>query len=471
MKKIILAAGLLVTFGLTFNACVKKDFDTPPDTSSYDPNLTVTSTIAEIQQLSTGRVITDDLTISGIVVMDDKSGNYYKKIVIQDTTGGIEILIDQNNLYNDYPIGRKVYVKLKGLFLGSYGQNLQLGYTPDASGSLSNIPFVEVDQFIVKANYPNTIIPDTLTLAELANPNNAKKHLNTLVAIKNVEFGSAFINAPYAQIASLASATNLTVQDCNGGIITMRNSGYAKFQPIMTPAGNGTLLGIYTRYNNTPQIYIRDTSDVQFTELRCDGTLPGPPALITIDSVRKLYSGNTVTLKNIMVGGIVISDRVNGNIQSQNLILQNGDKGIMIRFTGGTPSFNLGDSVVINIADANLERFNNLLQINGVLLSKASLKGTGTVNPKVITVNDLNTNFDTYESTLVKIMNCTFTSSGSYTGNKNFKDATGTFVLYTGSGATFANESLPNAQVNITGIVGVFSSTRQLQLRKLSDVE
>src|SRR5690554_4227010 len=136
---------------LLFTACVKKDFKPPIDNSQYDPELHVTHTIQEIQTLPQGQMIEEDIIIQGVVVMDDKSGNYYKKIVFQDETGGIEILLDQNNLYNDYPIGRKIYVKLNGLYLGNYGSNLQIGYTPDASGALSQIPFILIDNYIVKA--------------------------------------------------------------------------------------------------------------------------------------------------------------------------------------------------------------------------------------------------------------------------------------------------------------------------------
>src|ERR1700744_119412 len=85
-------------------ACIKKQYKGPPDTSGYDPHLSVTHTIAQLLALPVGSAITEDVIISGIVIMDDKSGNYYKKIVIQDSTGGIEMELDQNNLYNDYPV-------------------------------------------------------------------------------------------------------------------------------------------------------------------------------------------------------------------------------------------------------------------------------------------------------------------------------------------------------------------------------
>jgi hypothetical protein len=40
---------------------------------------------------STPVKVTDDLIISGIVNADDKDGNFYKVITLQDSTGGIQI--------------------------------------------------------------------------------------------------------------------------------------------------------------------------------------------------------------------------------------------------------------------------------------------------------------------------------------------------------------------------------------------
>lgn len=294
MKSFYTAALGLLLLGTSVHitSCLKKDYDAPPDNRNFDPGLPVTHTIAQVQEMQQGVKIDSNVVISGVVVMDDKSGNYYKKIVIQDTSGGIEILVDQNNLYNDYPIGRKVYVKCKGLYVGNYGSNLQIGFTPDANGGLSNIPAVTSTDHIIKANYPNTITPDTLTLEDLKSPTAAKKHLNTLVAIKNVEFASNSSGVPYAQLASLSSATNRTINDCNGETITLRTSGYAKFQPLLTPTGNGTIVGIYTRFNTTPQLYIRDTTDLNFVNDRCGGgNNPTPTVELLVENFNSATSG------------------------------------------------------------------------------------------------------------------------------------------------------------------------------------
>lgn len=260
---------VLGVFLLFFVSCLKKPYKGPPDTSGYDPQLTVTATIAELVAQPQEAVISDDIVVAGIVVMNDKNGNYHSKIVIEDNSGGIEVLLDQSSLYNDYPVGRKVYIKCRGLRLGNFGGNPQLGYTTDNTGAVTNIPAGLINDFVVKASYPNVIIPDTLTITQLTDTSFSYKHLNTLIAVKDVEF--ADIGISYAQAGSVASATGLTINDCSGNAIVLRTSGFAQFQPYKVPFGNGTITGIFTRYKNDLQLYIRDTTDVHFNAERCDG--------------------------------------------------------------------------------------------------------------------------------------------------------------------------------------------------------
>jgi len=478
MKKVLLASSLLFALTMQMTSCVKKDFDTPPDNSSYDPNLQVTHTIAEMKNFPKNTAIDTDAIIYGIVSMDDRSGNYYKKVVIQDSTGGIEILIDQNNLYNDYPVGRKVYVKLKGLYLGAYNDNPQLGATPDAAGGLSNIPFVEVDNYIVKANYPNPVVPDTFTLEELQNPANALASLNTLVAIKDVEFMDDAVDVPYAELATLASATSLNFRNCNDARMILRTSGYAKFQPMKTPGGRGVIVGIYTRFRNTPQLYIRDTSDVHFTNpIRCNGSEYAPPVLVTVDSLRNYYQGSDVTIPSMKIRGVVISDVANGNISNGNLVLQESStgKGISIYY-GGTLSYALGDSLEINISGATLKNFQGRLEVSGARVNKTIKLATNrTITPKTLTISAINNDIANLESTLVKIDNITWQAGQTYyngvAGNLQISDASGTILHFTAGGASFKNTLLPPAPItSVTGYLEIYNGITQFRLRNLNDV-
>jgi hypothetical protein len=286
MKRIFIAIISLFITGsaLTLSSCLKKEFDVPPNESGTDPKLNVSHTIAQLKGLPQAE-IKEEITISGIVSMDDRSGNYYKKLVIQDETGGIEVLIDQTNLYTDYPVGRKVYIHCKGLFLGSYHGLSQLGYTPDERGTLTQIPGPMVNDYLVKANFPNPIKVDTLTYAELKDPSANNERLNTLVAIRDVQFADADAGVPYTP-ATTSFSRSLSNCSSSGGIV-VRSSNYAKFQPLLTPTGQGVIVGIYTRYDDYAQLVIRDTSDVRFYNERCgSSSIP----LVTIDSIRKIFA-------------------------------------------------------------------------------------------------------------------------------------------------------------------------------------
>ena len=120
-------AAIVLTTCLISTSCEKK-FTDPPVTG--EPGIVATITIKDVKARYTSGVpvaITDDAVIEGIVSCDDKSGNYYQQIAIQDATGGVLLRLAGSNYYNNYPVGRKVFVKLKGLYLGQYSGTLQFG--------------------------------------------------------------------------------------------------------------------------------------------------------------------------------------------------------------------------------------------------------------------------------------------------------------------------------------------------------
>lgn len=464
---------LFLSLAVLFSSCFKKQYDVPADLRGYDPRLPVTHSIAQLLRFPEGIPIDPEVVVSGIVVMDDRSGNYYKKIVVQDSTGGIEVLAGQNNLYNDYPVGRKVYLKCRGLYLGADGFNPQLGYTPDAGGSLSDIPGLLLDDYIVKASFPHAVIPDTFSLSALSSPAQAKFRLNTLVAVKNAEFVPEHAGQPYAQPAAIASVTSLTLNDCDGGKITLRNSGYARFQPYLTPAGRGTVCGIYTRYNNAAQLYIRDTTDLGFYSPRCNGDSNLVTPVITVDSLRRMFTGSTVSLPPLKIRGIVISDKGNGNVSAGNVIFQggSGDRGIILYY-GSSAAWALGDSLEVTLTGCSLKAYNGKLEVEG--LSAANTLKLGTkkkVQPRQLSVAGLLSAPGMYESTLVMLRQVSFPAGAATyngtSGNLNLTDATGTIRHYCNISASFKDEPLPAGPVSsVTGYVDLYGGVAQLRIRR-----
>ena len=271
--------GLALMSSAVLNSCVKQSYDNPPDLSSYDPHLTVNLKIRDLVKpywgITTNPYRTlGDSTISGIVTADDHSGNFYKQIVIQDTTAGINVSVANTYLYNAYPIGRKVYIKLRGLILINYKGTPELVYTVGAgASSVAGIPPTLEDSFIVKASFPNTVTPVELRLTDMTGF--PYPYLNMLVKLDDMQFDTTSLNLAYAQPSGVAISTTRTLDGCVGGgtgstgSISLYNSGYASFYNATVPSGYGSITGILTLYGSTTQFQIRDTTDVQMTEPRC----------------------------------------------------------------------------------------------------------------------------------------------------------------------------------------------------------
>jgi DNA/RNA endonuclease YhcR with UshA esterase domain len=482
MKKFsFVVLALLGMSTVFFHSCVKKRYDNPPDTTTIDPNLPVNKTIWDLKQLyvANGGVnpyeIVDDFTIYGVVVADDRGGNYYKQIVIQDSTTGIPVLLSKNGLYNEYPVGRKVYIKCKGLYLGSYGNLIQLGAQPDATGSLTEIPSSLISKYVVKANFDlSQVVPKVVSISDLKNINGNLKLLSTLIQLDSVEFIGSDCGIEYADAPTLSSASERTVEDCAGNNVVLRTSGYSYFRTTLTPSGRGKLLAIYSRYNSTAQLSIRDTSDVAMGGPRCNANA----SLYTIRQIRDMYTGTSMTVgAGYKVKGIVISDKANKNINAQNIALQDATGGIVLRFESGATLPSLNDEVEVFISGGSLSMFNGVLQVSNLNSSNITKTGTGSVIPRVATIRQLLDSLDVWESTLVKINNAVFTSTGTYNGNRKIVDAatTDTITHFAFSAATFSAATVPTTPVSLTGILGEYttatSTTKQISVRTTTDVQ
>lgn len=265
MNKLLKISGLIAFAAIAvmaLNSC-KKAFDEPP--TYIDPNMTATMTIKQLKALYSGTgylTITGDDIISGIVVADDKSGNFYKSIVIQDSTAGILINMEGTNLYADYPVGRRVYVKVKNLILGNYGKLIQLGGFIDMSSgspSLGGILSARFNDHIIKGSIGNVVTPKVVSIGQLDDT-----YQNMLIRLEGMEFISADKGKTFADNVNLTSL-NRSLADLAGSTIVLRTSGYANFAGALTPVGYGTVDAIYSVFNSTKQLAIRDLNDLKLT--------------------------------------------------------------------------------------------------------------------------------------------------------------------------------------------------------------
>jgi hypothetical protein len=195
---------------------------------------------------------------------------------------------------------------------------------------------------------------------------------------------------------------------------------------------------------------------------------------IGIYDVRNLYKGSPVSLNVESLGGsnnisaTVISDHSAGNIPEGLLIVQDAQRldllrGIAIPLGAQAKDFVPGDSLVINIDGAELDRVDDVLQIKNITIDKIQKVGSG----KQVFATMTNTAkiaakpYD-YESTLVAIVKGGYeyspTEDQVISGDQTINDGFGTITLTTDASSSIAN--LPQYKMaNYYGII--FTKTVQ----------
>lgn len=474
MNKIItfLTAALLLS---GISSCVKDNFDNPPY-GGKDPNVVVNFSVDSVK----GRFVssgvnyqfTEDKTIVGIVTADDKSGNFYKQIVVQDSTGGIVLLLDGSSIYTSYPIGRRIAIKLKGLWVVQYKNLIQIAGSIAEDGSFNGIPSSLYDKFIIKGSYFHEVAPDTVSITQLNT--SSLYYQNRLILIKNIEYQLSDAGKPFADGYNKFSLSR-SIKDCSGHTLATYNSGFANFAYELTPSGNGSITCIYSVYSTSAQLLLRDPAmDLHLDSARCGGggVLAGPG----IANLRALFATGTTTIpSNTFITGVVISDLVGANTSSKSIILQDSLSGANIYFPAGH-SYPLNEKLKINVSGLTMQVYpvgTGSFEISGATTANVTDLGIGSITPRIATAAQLNTNFSIWESTLVTVTGATLSAGtgGTYSGTTNVTDLSGSIPMYTKSTASFAGTSYPTGTVSVTGIVTTYSSAAQLGLRNAADVQ
>jgi len=326
MNKILksITAVILVATAFTFSAC-KKNFDTPP--GAADPAIVANTSIKDLKALHTSAqaydIITSDLIISGVVVADDKSGNLYKQLFIEDATGGLQILLDANSLYGSYPVGRKIFIKCKDLCISDYNNTMQLGVKALVGGvpSLEGIPANLISKFVVGGSLNNPVVPTVVTFAQLnavyapANQPWQHPYIGRLIQLEDYAFTNP--STSYSDTSAYKSTLNRDIKHCSGSLLTVRNSAYASFAAQPLPTGRGSIVAIYTVFGTTKQLLLRNSDDVKFNGIYNCPLAPGEVFFENFDAIGA--NNGTLSLpnwKNIAeVGGVPYLNAIFGTVK------------------------------------------------------------------------------------------------------------------------------------------------------------
>lgn len=285
MKNInkIFTVSFLFLAGLVVTSCVQDDDFSTPEVTYEEPNVTVNSSIESVKamyggfnavKIEAGDESEEALYVEAYVISSDESGNFYKSIVIQDSaenpTAGISISTEATDTYLTYDIGRKIYFRVDGLYVGEYAGLPTIG--TDEGADVGRIGVDEFYDRVLRSNDKVEMVPTVISIADIS-----PQYLNTLVQFEDVQFPEGLLGQSFGNVDDTFSV-NRDVENCDGQTTTMRTSGFSNFKNMLLPEGNGSLTAVLSVFNTTYQLSLRDESDVTFEGERCgeDGGGDGP---------------------------------------------------------------------------------------------------------------------------------------------------------------------------------------------------
>ncbi|MBO5865025.1 MAG: hypothetical protein J6Q73_03120 [Bacteroidaceae bacterium] len=271
MKAIKYLSILVLSFIAT--SCMN-DFDEPQFNEPPFGNNEIgeaTHTIAQLKEKYASTItgnsvqqITEDIIIEGVVVANDESGNVYKQIIINDTTGAMLIGINDVGLYAMAPKGQRVRIACKDLYIGGYGKMAQIGTLYNGKvGRMNKNVYPQHTRLI---GVPDPTQPEMQP--ELINDsfftNDNKNNLPKFVRLENVTITEADGTETWAP-EEKKNSSNVVERNIKIGStkIVLRMSTYADFANEVIPTGNLNINGVMTRYNDYWQFVISHTSDIE----------------------------------------------------------------------------------------------------------------------------------------------------------------------------------------------------------------
>ena len=236
-------------------------------------------TISEVKNLFVGGEVNEiesNLVVRGYVSSSDFSGNFYKEFYMQDEienpTAGIKVSINQVDSYNQFNVGREVYIKLQGLSIGETNSGdgvIAIGGGGNAAGDeISEISENRASDCILRSSNSFTLVPLALDLSDIND-----SHIGLYVSGLSAQFSAGLDGLTYVD-PDEDYDTQRDLESCvDSGTLKLETSAFSNFNDSMLPTdGSGTITGIITRdyFGDNRVMMLNTKDDVNFDSSRCD---------------------------------------------------------------------------------------------------------------------------------------------------------------------------------------------------------
>ncbi len=224
------------------------------DSQVEEQNLSI-SALRNFESNSRSILISESITLQGYVVANDKYGEFYNSIIIEDGSDAVKILVDMEENYRSYPFGAMVTINCSGLYLLNHYGALTLGAYPTDDYTLDYISQSKIGQYLKWCETPDQAHePLQISLGELT----------TLHSLRYVEIEDLLISgyqgvSTYCQRDSLTGrtvATTHTLSDLDGNLAELSVNRLCEYSDEPLPTQPTTLNGIVGYYQGVYSLTI-----------------------------------------------------------------------------------------------------------------------------------------------------------------------------------------------------------------------
>jgi hypothetical protein len=282
---------LVATFAVT--SCVQDDDYTVPSSLGNEENAGLVHLLNQIElgtvQLKTiteVRTLFDqyeaiqfesEIAVKGYVSSSDQTGNFYKEFFIQDDptnpTATLKIVLNQVDTYNQFNMGREVFIYLKDLYIGETNTGDDVvtigGQFDDFDNDILAITTNQIQDHLFRSDVTEMILPVELNVSEIT-----ESHIGMYVKLINVQFPINLTGQPYVDPTDDFDSQRSILSCDDSSVFPLESSSFANFSDITLPTdGKGSISGIinktYNGYNLVINLNTIDDVEMNASN-RCD---------------------------------------------------------------------------------------------------------------------------------------------------------------------------------------------------------
>lgn len=197
--------------------------------------------------------ITQRVYIEGVVVSSDRYGEFRNRVFIEDSTGGIAVLVDSDHLHEEHRMGERLRVEVLGLTLGGYAGSLRLG----TQGVHYEVEPLSMARW--REIYRLVGVAEQLPLTRVRVGELSALNLSTRLLLESVRFVEE--GEPWAPRGENTSR-HLVDHNQPSDTLIVRMAGNSDFADSTIPSGECSVVGVLDYFYDSYQLLLFSPEDV-----------------------------------------------------------------------------------------------------------------------------------------------------------------------------------------------------------------